>query len=292
MARKDKPYLPLYVQDFLTDEQLNECSASATGVFIKMMCVMHKSSEYGTILLKQKDKQMYEQLLKQNNNQELQQIDKQVFYFASKIAKQISFSVEIIAAAILELLDEKVLKISGDKLYQKRMVDDGMLSIKRSKSGSSGGKKTQKKNKESRKNDDEFAKANNEANALPKDEANADIDIDNNIISILNSKKEEGEEFNKYPNEKNCDLELPENYIKKSIEYLDRNKQISKSEGQIVVIWEMFKLENFTGKKFYDNEKEIFTHFLRTLKNEKNGTAYQHSNKANKVSSEPSFDRP
>ena len=41
MARKDLPYLPLYVQDFLTDEKLMECTASATGVYIRIMCVLH-----------------------------------------------------------------------------------------------------------------------------------------------------------------------------------------------------------------------------------------------------------
>ena len=57
MALRDQPYLPLYVQDFLTDEKLIECSASATGVYIRVMCIMHKSDPYGMILLKQKDKQ-------------------------------------------------------------------------------------------------------------------------------------------------------------------------------------------------------------------------------------------
>ena len=57
MARRDQPYLPLYVQDFLTDEKLIECSAESTGVYIRLLCIMHKSQEYGRILLKQKDKQ-------------------------------------------------------------------------------------------------------------------------------------------------------------------------------------------------------------------------------------------
>ena len=43
MALRDQPYLPLYVQDFLTDEKLAECSAMATGVYIRLMCIMHKS---------------------------------------------------------------------------------------------------------------------------------------------------------------------------------------------------------------------------------------------------------
>ena len=43
MALREQPYLPLYVQDFLTDEKLNECSAESTGVYIRLMCIMDKA---------------------------------------------------------------------------------------------------------------------------------------------------------------------------------------------------------------------------------------------------------
>jgi len=61
MALRDQPYLPLYVQDYLTDEKLNECSPATQGVYIKLLCVLHKMEEYGTILLKQKRKQKVSQ---------------------------------------------------------------------------------------------------------------------------------------------------------------------------------------------------------------------------------------
>ena len=57
MALRNSPYLPLYVQDFLTDEKLADCSANANGVYIRLMCILHKSEPYGKILLKQKYKQ-------------------------------------------------------------------------------------------------------------------------------------------------------------------------------------------------------------------------------------------
>jgi len=47
MALRDQPYLPLYVQDFLTDEKLMECSAETTGVYIRLLCILHKQKEYG-----------------------------------------------------------------------------------------------------------------------------------------------------------------------------------------------------------------------------------------------------
>ena len=140
MALRDQPYLPLYVQDYLTDEKLNMCTASTQGIYIKIMCIFHKSETYGGILLKQKDKQ--------NENICLN--------FALKFAKLLPFDLREIKNAITELLDEKVLLIDGDFLYQKRMVKDNNISEKRSLSGSNGGKKTQSKNKK-------FAKAKSKA---------------------------------------------------------------------------------------------------------------------------------
>lgn len=128
MALRDQPYLPLYVQDFLTDEKLAECSAQSTGVYIRLMCLMHKSSQYGCILLKQKDKQNESTILN----------------FACKLARQMPYTVDVIAAALEELLEEEVIQINGDVLSQKRMVKDANLSDTRSAAGKKGKKHAQK----------------------------------------------------------------------------------------------------------------------------------------------------
>lgn len=164
MARKDKPYLPLYIQDFMTDEKLMECSASATGVYIRVMCVMHKSIKYGTFLLKQKDKQS----------------DNQILNFATKLGKHLPYDLAIIVSGLDELINEGCLHIEGDILIQKRMVEDGLLSETRSKSGSNGGKKSQSNRIKNKK----FAKAKIKANS------DIDIDIENDIVlDVFNSKK-------------------------------------------------------------------------------------------------------
>lgn len=129
MALRDQPYIPLYIQDFLTDEKLIECSAEATGVYIRLMCILHKSEDYGKILLKQKDKQT----------------DKQSKNFALKIAKQMPYPVDVVTRAIDELLAEKVLTIENDFLIQKRMVSDNLLSLKRAQAGKKGGEFAQAK---------------------------------------------------------------------------------------------------------------------------------------------------
>ena len=55
MARRNSPFLPLYVDAFMSDERLAECTARAHGVYIRIMCLMHKSAEYGKIALSEKD---------------------------------------------------------------------------------------------------------------------------------------------------------------------------------------------------------------------------------------------
>jgi hypothetical protein len=151
MALRDQPYIPLYVQDFMTDEKLVECSAAATGVYIRLMCIMHKSEHYGKILLKQKYKQTSEQIKN----------------FASMVAKQMPYDVNVVTQSLTELVDENVLQIDGDFLVQKRMVKDCETSLKRSSAGQTGGKKTQEKGKHFAST---FAKAKSQANTEYEDE--------------------------------------------------------------------------------------------------------------------------
>lgn len=161
MPLRNQPYLPLFIKDFLTDEKLVECSASATGVYIRLMCLMHKSEQYGKILLKQKYKQS----------------EQQVLNFATQFANQMPYKFAEIADALGELLVENVLQMSGDVLSQKRMVRDGEISDIRSSSGKVGGTKTAEKNK---KIATKFATAKNLANT---ENANAiENAIENDLI--------------------------------------------------------------------------------------------------------------
>lgn len=157
MALRDQPYLPLYVQDFLTDEKLVECSPAATGIYIRLMCIMHKTDEYGTILLKQKDKQT----------------DNQYLNFAVKLAKYMPYKADVIIAGLIELIEEGVLIIDGDKLIQKRMVRDNYISEVRSDAGREGGKKSG------------FAKAKTKAKHEAKSTANTEYEYENEIVINL-----------------------------------------------------------------------------------------------------------
>lgn len=123
MPLRDQPYLPLYIQDVLTDEKLIECSAEAHGVYFLLLCILHKQEKYGLLCLKQKYKQT----------------DNQINCFASMLVKQMPFTAETISKALSELVYEKVLILDGDNLYQKRMLKDGELSIIRTEVGKKGG---------------------------------------------------------------------------------------------------------------------------------------------------------
>ncbi|HUM52289.1 MAG TPA: hypothetical protein PK431_10755 [Chitinophagales bacterium] len=175
MALRDQPYLPLYIQDIMTDEKLNECCAATHGVYIKgIMCLMHKSETYGKILLRQK--------YKQNESKELN--------FATMFANHLPYTVDIIFAALVELIREDVCQFEGDYLVQKRMVKDGELSIIRSLSGKKGGKATKEIHKD-------FAVAKNEANT----EYENTNEIENTVIHNLPiNKLNNGAEFSKNGN--------------------------------------------------------------------------------------------
>lgn len=202
MALRDQPYLPLYVQDFMTDEKLMECSASTTGVYIRLMCVLHKSEQYGTILLKQKFKQT----------------DKQTNNFALQIAKFLPYDFDCIHIAICELIDEKVLIIEGDNLIQKRMVKDAMISEKRALAGKKGGEETQR---DKPKIKPKFAKAKNKAKPENEIVIEDEVIIDIELFKELEPKNKVTEAFEKYLEMRKEKKKIPTEYaidlIKKEV---------------------------------------------------------------------------
>jgi uncharacterized protein YdaU (DUF1376 family) len=64
-------------------------------------------------------------------------------------------------------------------------------------------------------------------------------------------------------------LPITEVQVQASIEYLHLTKSKKVSPEFIKKLWEVFKVKEFTGKKWYNDEKAVFTHFLNSLKYEK-----------------------
>ena len=131
MALRDQPYLPLYVQDFLNDERLLECSAAATGVYIRLMCLMHKPENYGKIDIKSRDLSLF------GGTQPLEQ-------FASQLARHMPYDKNEILKALKELVSEGVIYVEGKSLCQKRMIRDSEISEKRAEAGRRGSSITNK----------------------------------------------------------------------------------------------------------------------------------------------------
>lgn len=191
MSLRDQPYLPLYVQDFLSDEKLAYCSAASTGVYIRLMCIMHKSEQYGKILLKQKFKQTSSKSSSKpqaNIQANFKQTFKQIENFATQLASIMPYEFSIVFAALDELIENDVLAIDGDVLFQKRMVKDAEISVKRSLSGKEGGEKAAKL-KQNVKQNKKFAKDF----AIAKTQANTENEIEyenenENVIENENEK--------------------------------------------------------------------------------------------------------
>lgn len=227
MALRDQPYIPLYVQDLMTDEKLNNCCAATHGIYIKgLMCLMHKSENYGKILLQQKFKQT----------------DKQSKNFAIMLVKHLPYTVEEIENAIDELIEENVCYFEGDYICQKRMIKDGSVSIKRSNSGGKGGKKTQENNKKLK---DDLLKQKVEQNTEYEIENESEIintnssnytNAENQKISTLQDKNKE--KFERY--EKTFFEEDFENFA-------DHFKSANITEQEIKEAIHDFKLNKLTS---------------------------------------------
>lgn len=204
MALKNQPYLPLYVQDFMTDEKLAECSAESTGVYIRLMCLLHKSDEYGCIVLKQKDKQT----------------DNQIKNFCLKLSRHILYTNEVLERSISELVEEGVIQIDGDKLSQKRMVKDASVSGKRAQAGMIGGTRTQQKDKDSSAQDKANAQANEQANAQANAQANTEDESEYEIEDVNGVKT--GTETTKPPEpEPTKPPKEPKRFVKPTLEQVE-----------------------------------------------------------------------
>lgn len=201
MALRDQPYLPLYVQDYLTDEKLAICSWSTQGIYIKILCILHKQKEYGTILFKQNDKQILSTCLN----------------FASIFVRLLPVQLSEMEAALQELVDNEILTIDGNKIFQKRMVKDNTISEMRSKAAKKGGGNPilfKQKDKQNPEYENEYENVNKD--------------------NIINS--------NKKINKKEIDISfVSDNYLesfKKWIEYKKEKKQEYKSQTTLKTCYE------------------------------------------------------
>ncbi len=94
------------------------------------------------------------------------------------------------------------------------------------------------------------------------------IDINRNIIK--DSKGVEGEKkgFNTMPLFTDFNG-LPEVYIPAIVQQMKFQKQFDITKEQILGMWEVFKIQNLTGKKYHPNEEDVYRYFGNWIKDKK-----------------------
>ncbi len=225
MALRDQPYMPLYVQDFLTDEKLLECSAAATGVYIRLMCMMHKAEQYGKIAIKNRDLSLF------GGQEPLEQ-------FAQQLVRHMPYDKNEILKALKELVAEGVLYVDGSFLCQKRMIRDSEISEKRAEAGRRGSSVTNKR----------FAATLDASNDTAKPSAKPKSDVKHKYMPTV---KMTEAEYQKLVND------YGEDGAKRLVELLDNYKAASgrtyKSDYRAILNWVVDKYKDEQRRKGSDS---------------------------------------
>jgi hypothetical protein len=153
MALTDQPYFPLYQDDYLSDEKLNQCDPESEGIYIRIMCNMHKSKTYGILELSLFDKaKLKQKISKIEASQEQKQLISSLgflledfFMMVLKVQSLVGRDTSCVLRSLIDLLGNDVLQFDGVLLTQKRMKNDGEVSKKRADAGKKGGNSKNKK---------------------------------------------------------------------------------------------------------------------------------------------------
>ena len=174
--KKAQPYLPLYVQDVLTMQGLAECSAAANGVYLRLICILHKQEEYGVYRLRETCRQH----------------DDIFADLARQLARLMPFDCAEVESCLRELVDCQVLTLGENSISDDGMVQQKSLHEKRASAGKKGANVTNGKSFA-----DNFAAANDAAKQAANSENEIEIESENEIDigkeRIEGVKGEEGE---------------------------------------------------------------------------------------------------
>lgn len=120
MGAKKLPFLQLFVDDYLADEKLGLCSLAARGLWMHLLCLMHKSDRRG--------------YLQQANGQPCT---------TEQIARSAGCSADEAAHLLRELIDSGAASATEHGvIFNRRMVHDERVRLAHSKAGQKGGKAT------------------------------------------------------------------------------------------------------------------------------------------------------
>lgn len=124
MKRKKLPYLALFIDDWMASAKVRKCSETTRGVYIDILCVLHKEKRRGSYSL-------HNQELKPMNSRSKTQLAlakpaeiQRLPYFAEFLVKRTGSSKSVILKALQELYHREILVVEGDTLIQPRMYRD------------------------------------------------------------------------------------------------------------------------------------------------------------------------
>lgn len=107
---------------------------------------------------------------------------------------------------------------------------------------------------------------------------------DENGIEIRDRGKGKG--WNTFPGPESKNLVLPELTVGAVIQLFEITKQTKVIQFQVQGLWNVFKVQNFTGKKFYQDEGDVFSHFINWCKTQDIKKVTQHAEQ-NQLTSPP-----
>ena len=86
-----------------------------------------------------------------------------------------------------------------------------------------------------------------------------------------------GERPNQYPTAESFNYPLPEITAGSVVQMVKYSQGADITPEQVNELWEAFKIQNLTGKKFYSDKSDVFSHFINWSKIQKNAKSYSHS---------------
>ncbi|MBR1377987.1 MAG: hypothetical protein IJ557_02530 [Bacteroidaceae bacterium] len=129
MGRKKLYYLPLFVNDFTSDEKLRRCDASTWGVYIYLMCIMHKSDVYGVFDLGRQEVNRRKRETLVNKVINAPDVLRQMRPFAKMLRSQMPWEQDDICKALEELMYHGIIELhvttSSAVILQPRMFREG-----------------------------------------------------------------------------------------------------------------------------------------------------------------------
>ncbi len=122
--RKKLPYLALFIDDWLASAKVRKCTETTRGVYIDLLCILHKEPRRGSYAL-------HDQELKPNTTRSKTQLalaktaeTQRLPYFAEFLVKRTGSAKSVIVKALQELYHHGIIVVEDDALIQPRMYRD------------------------------------------------------------------------------------------------------------------------------------------------------------------------